>query len=192
MLYKIQEKFFSWALIKKNRPVLGNWHVNFIVHLASIIKPKTYVELGLYQCELFNKIIPFADELIGVDLAVEAGTFMKKIQKTSFFNCSTDEYCQIARTKGLKIDMLFIDANHSYKSVKNDFLGYFSIVSEGGIILLHDGYPKDVKHTGSGYCGDGYKAIDELTQSASDYEMMTIPVHPGLTLARKRSTHVPW
>jgi len=192
MLYKIQEKFFSWVLVKKDRPILGNWHVNFIVHLASVVRPKTYVELGLYQCELFNKIIPFADELIGVDMATEAGTFMKKTKKASFVNCSTDEYCKIASAKGLKIDMLFIDANHSYESVKNDFLGYFSMVSEGGIILLHDGYPKDIQHTGNGYCGDGYKAIDELTRSAIDYEMMTIPVHPGLTLARKRSKHVPW
>ncbi len=61
-----------------------NWHEDFIVHLASIIRPKTYVELGLYQCELFNKIIPYARELIGIDISQEAGKFMEKNEKTKF------------------------------------------------------------------------------------------------------------
>lgn len=74
--------------------------------------------------------------------------------------------------------MLFIDANHSKESVKADFENYFNLVSENGIILLHDGYPKNEEFTQSGYCGDGYKAIEELTKNKEDYEMMTIPLHP--------------
>ena len=60
------------------------------------------------------------------------------------------------------------------------------------LLILIDGLPKDIEHAGSGYCGDGYRAIDELTRGAQGYEMMTIPVHPGLTLARKRQNHLPW
>ncbi len=31
-----------------------NWHEDFIINLAAQFRPKVYVELGLYQCELFN------------------------------------------------------------------------------------------------------------------------------------------
>lgn len=172
--------------------IKGNWHVNLILHLASISQPKVYVELGLYQCELFNKMIPFADKLIGVDLSEQAGQFMKKTSKTEFVCSTTDDFAKLAKEKGLSIDMLFIDANHSYESVRNDFINFFPMVKNNGLILLHDGYPKDLTHTAEGYCGDGYKAIKELTASQNGYEMMTIPIHPGLTIARKRSTHLSW
>jgi len=36
------------------------------------------------------------------------------------------------------IDFLFIDADHSYKGVKNDFESWFPKIENGGHILLHD------------------------------------------------------
>jgi hypothetical protein len=192
MIEAIKNQAQNWLSKRKNQPVLGNWHVEFILHLARNLRPRTYVELGLYKCELFNRMIPLAETLIGVDMAVEPGVHMRKISKARFVNLSTDEFCQVAKDEGIEIDLLFIDANHSYESVKSDFLGFFPLVKEGGVIVLHDGYPKDLNHTEIGYCGDGYRAIDELTRGAQGYEMMTIPVHPGLTLARKRLNHLPW
>ena len=56
-----------------------NWHEDFIINLAAQFRPKVYVELGLYQCELFNGVIPYAETLIGVDIS--------------------EEYCQIAEER---------------------------------------------------------------------------------------------
>lgn len=36
------------------------------------------------------------------------------------------------------IDFLFIDGDHSYKGVKEDFVTYSSLVSSGGIVAIHD------------------------------------------------------
>lgn len=192
MLKKLKEKAFLWSLTKQHVPTAGNWHVDLIIHLASVIKPKVYVELGLYQCELFNKVLPFADRLIGVDLSNQAGQYMRKSPKATFINSTTQEYCHLAKSNGLSIDMLFIDANHSYQSVMDDFHAYFPLVKDDGIILLHDGYPKDANHAEPGYCGDCYKAIEELSKSRQEYEMVTIPTHPGLTVVRKRLKQIPW
>lgn len=172
--------------------VKGNWHVNFILHLATIVKPRVYVELGLYQCELFNQMIPLSEKLIGVDFSPLAGNYMQKSYKAEFICTKTEDFAKVAKAENLKIDLLFIDANHSYESVRDDFMNFFPLVNNDGLILLHDGYPKDIQHTDNGYCGDGYRAIKELTENQNGFEMMTIPVHPGLTIARKRSAHLPW
>jgi predicted O-methyltransferase YrrM len=37
-----------------------------------------------------------------------------------------------------KLDLLFIDGDHSYEGVKKDFEMYSSLVREGGIIAFHD------------------------------------------------------
>jgi hypothetical protein len=189
MFHKIKNKLSDFFYKKKNS-VPDNWHVEFILSLAKVVRPAVYVELGLYQCELFNKMIPYASHLIGVDHSIESGNYMIKNKKTKFFHCSTGEFCKIATNKKIEIDLLFIDASHDYKSVKNDFLNYFSLIKKNGLILFHDSHPKNLEYTDSKLCGDGYKAIDELTRAANDYEMMTIPVHPGLTICRKRDNHL--
>jgi len=71
--------------------------------------------------------------------------------------------------------------------VKEDFNNYIKLLSDHGIMCLHDSYPKNEKYTEPGYCGDGYKAIFELSKNTDEYEMVTIPIHPGLTVVRKRS-----
>lgn len=37
-----------------------------------------------------------------------------------------------------EVDFLFIDGDHTYEGVKKDFEMYENLVSEGGIIALHD------------------------------------------------------
>lgn len=171
---------------------MENWHVDFIEHISSIVRPKIYVELGLYECELFNKIIPYAEKLIGVDMNPESEKSMIKSSKTLFKNMSTDDFVKELHKNPILIDLLFIDANHSKKSVLADFNNYFPFIRNNGIILLHDGFPKNLKYTSQNLCGDGYKTIEKLSKKTANYEMMTIPVHPGLTICRKRTSQISW
>lgn len=187
----IPERKISISSPNSETPV--NWHENFIVHLASILKPEVYVELGLYQCELFNQIVPYSKKLFGVDIKAAAGTFMEKASgKSEFFHGTTDSFAQILGSRNIVIDLLFIDANHSKESVLADFHNYFPHVRDQGLILLHDAYPKNVQYADPGYCGDGYKAIAELAKKTDTYEMMTIPQHPGIAICRKRRSQLPW
>lgn len=169
-----------------------NWHESFIEHLASVLKPVVYLELGLYHCDLFNRILPHAQTLIGVDINEEAGTFMAQSEKTSFVHSTTDEFAESLRANPRVIDMLFIDANHSRDSVLKDFWSFFPFVNDHGLILLHDTHPKNYQYTDKGYCGDAYLVIEELKNHSDEFEMMTIPIHPGLTLIRKRKIQLSW
>jgi predicted O-methyltransferase YrrM len=169
-----------------------NWHEDFIPRLANIIRPKVYCELGLYQCVVFNKIIPYSEKLIGVDVNPDAGKYMHKSNKTIFINMSTSDYAKELHARPIGIDMLYIDADHSKVAVLNDFQNYFPFVKPHGLIIMHDGHPKDELSMIPGYCGDGWAAIEELSKNAKEYEMVTIPVHPGLTICRKRKFQLAW
>ncbi len=176
-----------------SQPVKENWHEDFIIHIASVLRPQVYVELGLYRCELFNRVIPYAEQLIGVDTEEIAGKHMLQSPKARFFHGTTDALAEELKAKPLAINMLFIDADHSKESVKRDFDNFFPFVAPHGLILMHDGHPKDKQHMDKGYCGDGYLAIEELSKKAGkDYELVTIPIHPGVTICRKRTNQLSW
>lgn len=170
-----------------------NWHEDFIVHLASLVQPKVYVELGLYHCALFNRIIPFAEQLIGVDISAEAGNYMQQSSKTRFFNGPTQEFTKEVEANPLQINMLFIDADHSKVAVLQDFKHLFPFVAPHGLILLHDTHPGNEQMIQPEWCGTAYLAAEELLREAgSSYELMTIPVSPGLTICRKRQVQLSW
>jgi predicted O-methyltransferase YrrM len=170
----------------------SKWHQGLIIHLASIMRPKVYLELGIFRCGLFNQMVPFADRLIGVDANPEAGRYMTKSPKTSFIAATTSEFARQLRENPIAIDMAFIDADHSREAVLEDFRGVFPFVVQHGLILLHDTHPVDEAATDPARCGDGYQAIAQLSRMTDEFEMMTLPRHPGLTLCRKRTAQLSW
>ena len=67
--------------------------------------------------------------------------------------------------KKKKIDLLFIDGDHSYEGVKKDFEIYKSFVSNKGIIAFHDIVPDSFSRTGvktSSYVGEVPKFWNEI------------------------------
>ena len=78
------------------------------------------------------------------------------------------------------IDLLFIDADHGYDSVKHDFEAFAPRVRRGGLILMHDyllEQPAGVK-----------QFIEELKLKAwtpATYEIAVLPYCYGLVIIRK-------
>lgn len=169
-----------------------NWHEDFIVHLASLVRPKVYVELGLFQCALFNRIIPYAERLIGVDISAEAGQYMHHSLNARFVKATTQEFAKELEEKPLQINMLFIDADHSKAAVLQDFQDFFPFVAPHGLILLHDTHPENEAMMQPGLSGTACQAVEILSKDTGGYELMTIPVTPGLTICRKRQAQLSW
>ncbi len=168
------------------------WHVELIDFLGGLIRPKVYVELGVYRCDLFNRMIPHAEKLIGVDIDPAVGNFMQQSEKVRFFNGTTQEFAQELRENPLQIDLLFIDADHAKEAVLQDFNDYFPFVAPHGLILLHDTHPGDTSMLQREYCDTAYEAAAELAKDTTEYELMTLPYSPGLTLCRKRKKQLSW
>jgi predicted O-methyltransferase YrrM len=85
-----------------------------------------------------------------------------------------------------KVDIIFIDADHSFESVKNDFESSLKILNEFGIIILHDTDPISEKYLDKGYCGDSYKMIDWLKTEHPEMDVLTLPVsEAGFTIIKR-------
>lgn len=158
----------------------SNRHEDFIVHLARLVRPKLFVKLGLSQCALFNRITPYAEKSIGVDIQGEAGNYMKQSQDARFVQGTTQEFAKELEFNPLQINMLFIDANHSQVVRQYDFQEVFPFIAPQGLILLHDYHEENAEIVKSGFGRD-----------TLSYELMTIPVSPGLTICRKRQAQLP-
>lgn len=169
-----------------------NWHSAFIEHLGSIMKPSVYVELGVRQCETFNRMVPHAETLIGVDINAAAVDYMRVERGVLFVNASTVKYAEMLAKNPVEINMLFIDADHDRVAVIEDFNAFFPFIADQGLILLHDTFPGSERYTIQRLSGTAYRAAEELGKNSADYEMVTIPKPPGLTICRKRRSQVPW
>ena len=162
----------------KNREI---WHTNFLSLLAEIIQPINYLELGVGAGANVNEVKWHVKEItVGVDNNEKA--FIKGM-KHGYYG-DTDDFFKEKPFGDIKYDLIFIDANHNINFVKRDFYNSLKVLSDRGIIALHDTYPLNKKMTKDEHCGKGYLFIKELVNDRKDLEVFTIPVHPGLTLVR--------
>jgi hypothetical protein len=72
------------------------------------------------------------------DVDDEDSFFRKNFHPRLIKSTSEDAYYNFFVRQDIKIDFLFIDGDHSYEGVKKDFDLYSKLLSEKGVIVLHD------------------------------------------------------
>ena len=109
---------------------------------------KTGAELGLGKCHTSRKLLRDTDILLtGVDHAARPHWKERQLQLKRDYPDRFTLY-QTTTTKAAKLvedesfDYVFVDAGHSYKSVKADIENWYSKVKPGGCFCGHD-YNKD-------------------------------------------------
>jgi len=139
---------------------------------------------------------------IGVRAGVSTVSFLEaldKIQKGKLISIDTKDCSGISENKrwafhqqssdvfelNEPIDMLFIDADHNYESVKKDFIKFEKKLLPGGVVMFHDTWPITEMHESPHYCNDAWK-INHFLADRDDYMHITIPVSYGLTIAIKK------
>ena len=98
---------------------------------------------------LLSQAIPSVRFMLGIDLFVKnthcLKFFSRPGQELHYLNASSYAPATIDKVRGLlagrKLDLLFIDGDHTYDGVKKDFVFYKEFVREGGIIAFHDIVP---------------------------------------------------
>ena len=72
------------------------------------------------------------------DLDNEESFYRKNFYPRFIKSTSEEAYYDFFVRQDIKIDVLFIDGDHSYEGVKTDFELYSNIMNDKGIIIIHD------------------------------------------------------
>lgn len=112
----------------------------------------TQARLDLHKQEIFEGNSDYNWGDIGVTYVVDAcngiGGPTDIEDENSFFrrtfwprfikSTSVDAYHDFFVRQDIKIDLLFLDGDHTYGGIKNDFNLYSSLLTNNGIIVIHD------------------------------------------------------
>lgn len=169
---------------------IESWHVGFIDHLSNTMQPKTYAEIGIYEGETFKRVK--ADVKIAVDISKSSLDYLEDLPEViKIHGDSNALHSYLLETKE-QVDLLFIDADHQEASVIEDFDNIERFMSPLGVVLFHDTFPGSIEMSSPKFCGDGFLAIPKLRLKYSNWSFITIPVHPGLTIATRTDAFPIW
>ena len=133
--------------------------------LIKKIEPKIILEIGTAMggtLFLLSRISDFKATLISVDLlngkigGDKKSTFFRNFaqnrQKIRIIKGDSHKLSTFQNIKKIlknrKVDLLFIDGDHTYSGVKEDFEKYKVLVKNGGLICLHDIVPGPYDNVG--------------------------------------------
>lgn len=136
----------------------------------------TYLEIGAYAggsaCLLMHR--PNTN-IISIDLGwpIDPNVVLKNVwnfnkhgNTYSYIKGNSSHSDIILSVKDIKVDILFIDGDHSYYGVWNDFLNYSNLVKPNGYIVFDD--YNDYEHSPM-----VKSAVDHITnQLSNDYEII--------------------
>lgn len=133
-----------------------------LIRLARKVRekqPKTVVEIGTYRggsLYVWTQALKSAEKFISINLPGDQRGGYTERRARFYENFTEEELCCILQNshkeetkeilekklEGDKIDFLLIDGDHAYNGVKQDFEMYKNLVSDGGLIALHDILPQ--------------------------------------------------
>jgi len=150
-------------------------HETLIPAIVKGIGAETYLEFGTYV----NSTIEWVkcETRVGVDIKPVT------CDGATMYQMTTKEFIDSHAYKHAPYDVVFIDADHNAKAVLADLLGIWHYVAAEGLVFLHDTNPEKPEDTSLGLCGDAWLAASKI---AKNFESVTLPYHPGLTIIRKR------
>lgn len=154
-------------------------HSDLISELVKQLNCNTYLELGVYDGITLSKVSKHVNRIISVDIKD-----LRKEKVGEFHMKTTDQFFIDFNEM---VDVVFIDADHNFESVKKDFKNSLNILNEFGMIILHDTDPIEPMYLDSGYCGDSYKMDGWIRENYTDLDIMTLPLtESGLSLVKRK------
>ena len=129
--------------------------------------------------------------------------YRNKFQSEWLHSTTEEAYYEYFIKRDMKIDMLWIDADHTYEGIKKDFDLYSQIMTEKGIIIIHDtdknyvdNFVETEEHEDYDLSGPS-EWLRRFTISShyDDYEVLNLfnygiekdfPSSTGITIVRKK------
>ena len=172
----------QWLVLNQKFPGMGYIKVLKIMH--QIIKPKIYLEIGVFRGESFELVGP-QTHAIGIDPApkFKLGTEDNK----EIYAVTSDDFFSTAKKapelKG-KVDFAFIDGLHTFEQALKDFINVEKLTHKNSVLVFHDILPFDAKAAQQNretmiWMGDVWKIFPCLSTYRSDLSLAIIPTAPS-------------
>jgi hypothetical protein len=166
-------------------------YYELLKRLHLLLKPVTYVEIGIRRGESFE-LARAAAHAVGIDPnpalnnPLWPGARVFALTSDAFF-ASHDLGQELG---GNPVDLAFIDGLHLFEFALRDFINLEKYARRSSTVLVHDCYPIDAttasrERTTQTWSGDVWKLIVCLKKYRPDLEFATVDVPPtGLGIIR--------
>ena len=143
------------------------WHYDVLAAIFRAIRGESVLEFGVGS---WSKLREMCDpkEYVGVDSDPACGAATHIMTTDAFFEATA------MRT----FDLILVDADHAYTQARKDLVASMQILSERGIIAVHDTFPAAPEFLSPTCCHDSWRL---LRDSFPGWSSFTLCVHPGLT-----------
>jgi len=144
------QELFQFTQQRFVRPAAQNESeiVRFVNAVADL-RPRVVCEIGVQDggtTFILSRALPTLDMMIAIDLHVSLKCQLRYFRRPDLRLRLIDGPSLSPRTLrrverilgGQRLDVLFIDGDHSYEGALGDFLAYRPFVRDGGVIAFHD------------------------------------------------------
>ena len=173
------------------RALPGPHYVYALADIHALVKPRTYLEIGVNTGLTFGLAAP-ATRALGVD--PEPMLKQPPAPNARVYPLTSDDFfAQIDVKKecgGLPVDLAFIDGMHLFEFALRDFIAIERLCTPASTVMVHDSYPLDRvtaerERASTFWSGDIWRLILALKKYRPDLAINTIASAPsGLTIIR--------
>jgi cephalosporin hydroxylase len=190
------------------RPLQKKSEIRRLIEIVSALRPASICEIGAAGCGttfLLAQAAASKATIITLDLAftesrkAAIGCFALKEQKVFALQADSHNPDTIRIVKdslaGQRLDVLYLDGDHSYEGIKADFSFYSPLVRPDGLIVFHDIVPDFKTRYGietSSDAGGVPQFWEELKASHKDVEEIVEDAEQdgfGIGILRWSGTH---
>ena len=130
----------NWPLLQKKYEILA------IQEYIKHVKLNKVLDIGTFEggtAYLWAKMIEPNGKVYCTDLNFDRHKFYNNTPEQKSIielkgNTNDPNFVKMIQDTVGMVDLLFIDGDHSYEGVKNDFINFSPLVKPGGCVMLHD------------------------------------------------------
>jgi predicted O-methyltransferase YrrM len=171
------------------------WHETFLNVMTFRLKPVNCIEVGVSKGRTTRILSENCSNVYAIDIDPNALDHINNLENVSFIN----EESRLALAGLLpklknNVDFIFVDGDHRSQAVMADVEISLQLLSDTGLLVLHDTYPKDYSFISeeNEWCGDSYKVPNLIENKYKEMRLVTLPIHPGLTIVQKIFSQPHW
>ena len=173
-----------------------------LLDIALSANPKVIVELGtgpglsslaFFRCIQYHRSNGRGGVLHSCDMNYSAIDSLRRRVKFSplviAHNLSSDQFAEWWGLSSTRIDLLYIDADHSYEQSLADFEHFAPFVSPNGLVIMHDTFPMTDAHEQLKFSGTVWQTVQYIKHHyLGEFEIATIPFLCGVSVLRKKGS----